>query len=300
MTRPVAALLPDGRRLHLQHGPIDLIIEAWGEPLEVKAAYRQAVAAFGGLLEELVAELPALKRPMASPRPELRGPVARRMVDAVWPHREVFVTPMAAVAGAVADEMLQRMLQGRRLAKAYVNDGGDIALHMAPGEALQLGMVADLAKPGLDGTISLAHAEPVRGVATSGHQGRSFSLGIADAVTVLAMDAASADVAATLIANAVDLDHPAISRVPASSLDPDSDLGDRPVTRSVGFLERAAIEQALARGTAEAERMRRHGHIAAACLWLHGVCRIVGDVRLWLPASTEARASQRGGSGSKG
>ncbi len=37
---------------------------------------------------------------------------------------------MAAVAGAVADHILAAMIAGRRLAKAYVNDGGDIALHL--------------------------------------------------------------------------------------------------------------------------------------------------------------------------
>ena len=68
----------------------------------------------------------------------------------------------------------------------------------------------------------------MRGVATSGWRGRSFSLGIADAVTVLAATAAAADAAATIIANAVDLPgHPAIARRPASELEDDSDLGDR-------------------------------------------------------------------------
>ena len=41
---PAASLLPDGRRLHLQHGPIDLVIEAWGPREEVALAYRQAWA----------------------------------------------------------------------------------------------------------------------------------------------------------------------------------------------------------------------------------------------------------------
>ena len=79
--------------------------------------------------------------------------------------------------------------------------------------------------------------DPARGIATSGRHGRSFSLGIADAVTVLARTASQADAAATIIANAVDLPgHPAIVRCPANELQPDSDLGARLVTRDVGAL----------------------------------------------------------------
>jgi ApbE superfamily uncharacterized protein (UPF0280 family) len=202
------------------------------------------------------------------------------MVEVVWPHRQVFVTPMAAVAGAVADHVLARMVAGRQLAKAHVNDGGDVAIHLAAGEMLALGMVADIAEPRIDGTIALHHADPVRGVATSGHGGRSFSLGIADAVTVLAATAAAADAAATLIANEVQVDHPAVCRRPAVELDPDSDLGERPVTVSVGALPPDAIATALERGAGAAEAMRRSGLIEAACLWLRGDCRVVGPLTL--------------------
>src|SRR6185503_11283919 len=199
--------------------------------------------------------LPALRRPVGDAYPLLQGPVARRMVEAVWPHRAVFITPMAAVAGAVADEMLQAMLADRALDKAYVNDGGDIAIHLAPGHSLRAGIFAQA----LDGTVILSHDRPVRGIATSGRGGRSFSLGIADSATVLARTAAAADAAATLIANAVDIDHPAIERRPARELDPDSDLGDLPVTVAVGALPAALIEQALDRGIAEAHRLRSIG-----------------------------------------
>jgi ApbE superfamily uncharacterized protein (UPF0280 family) len=130
---------------------------------------------------------------------------------------------------------------------------------------------------------------PVRGLATSGRGGRSFSLGIADAVTVLARDGASADAAATMIANRVDLDHPAIERRPASSLRDDSDLGDIPVTVAVGPLSPAEIETALAAGAAEAERLRREGLIVAVALFLRGRYRVVGDLPLL--ASGEPHAS---------
>lgn len=268
----------DGRRLHLHHGPIDVVIEAWGERGEVAAAHGQAAAAFDGLLEGLAAELPLLRRPVGATRPEPSGPVARRMVDAVWPHRGVFVTPMAAVAGAVADHLLAAAVDGRRLERAYANDGGDVALHLAtPGATLTLGMVADVEQPRIDGTLRVAAGDPARGVATSGTGGRSFSLGIADAVTVLARNAAEADAAATLIANAVNLDdHPAVERRPAADLDPDSDLGVLEVTVGVGALEPEAVRAALDAGAAEAERMLARGLVVAAGLWLRGGFRAVG------------------------
>jgi ApbE superfamily uncharacterized protein (UPF0280 family) len=268
----IAARFLDGR-LHLQHGPIDLIIEAFGVREEVEAAYQQAIDRFGDILPTLVRELPTLRRPVRDAYPLLQGPVARRMAEAVWPHRAVFITPMAAVAGAVADEMLQAMLAGRTLDKAYVNDGGDIAIHLAPGHSLRAGIFAEA----LDGAVTLTHDQPVRGIATSGRGGRSFSLGIADSATVLARTAAAADAAATLIANAVDIDHPAIERRPARELDPDSDLGDLPVTVAVGELPRAAVNEALDRGLAEAQRLRRIGLIDSAAISLRGEWRLEHD-----------------------
>lgn len=268
----VAARLGDGR-LHLQHGPIDLVIEAFGAPDEVERAYGQAIARFADILPRLVDELLILRRPVGDAYPLLHGPVARRMADAVWPHRTVYITPMAAVAGAVADEMLQALVRGRMLDKAYVNDGGDIAIHLAPGHELRAGIFVSA----LDGMARLTADRPVRGIATSGWGGRSFSLGIADSVTVLAATAAAADAAATLIANAVAIDHPAIERRPARDLDPDSDLGTLPVTTAVGPLPQALIDKALDRGVTEAMRLRFAGLIDSAALSLQGHWRIDGQ-----------------------
>ncbi len=273
---PQAALLADGKRLHLHYGPIDLVIGADGTRREVGLAYRQAQLRFADILPVLVEELAMLRRAVRSPRWQAHGPVARRMMDAAWPHRGVFVTPMAAVAGAVADEMLAALVAGRGLRTAYVNNSGDIAFHLADGETLTLGMVGDLHRPAIDGLARLSHAQPVRGIATSGWTGRSFSLGIADAVTVLARTAAQADVAATLIANSVDVDHPAIVRRPARDLDDDSDLGERLVTVAVGDLDAAAIETALGAGARAAEAMRRDGLVEAVMLMLKRETRAVG------------------------
>jgi ApbE superfamily uncharacterized protein (UPF0280 family) len=275
---PARRLLPDGRRLHLQHGPIDLVIEAWGEPHEIAAAYEQAWRRFVAVLPELVAELALLRRPADAAHPGVAGQVARRMLAACAAHRPAFLTPMAAVAGSVADEVLAAMLAGRRLARAYVNNGGDIALYLSPGERIDVGLVPDPGRPALAGSAGVAFDWPVRGVATSGWRGRSFSLGIADAATVLARDGAAADAAATLVANAVDVDHLAVTRSPAMALDPDSDLGPRLVTTAVGALPPALVAAALDRGAALAEKMRAQRLIFGAVLALQGRLRVVGDV----------------------
>lgn len=277
---PQIAWLPDRRRLHLNHGPIDLIVEAFGADREVAAAYRQLADAFDGVLEALVAELPTLRRPLARARPRLAGPVARRMAAAAWPHRKLFVTPMVAVAGAVADHMLQAMVSGRALKRAYVNDGGDIALYLADGQAFRTGVVQRLQAPAIDGVAEITASMPVRGLATSGWRGRSHSFGIADAVTALARTAAAADAAATLIANAVDSDHPAVRRRPASEVDDDTDLGDRPVTVAVGPLDRGSVSRALDAGVAAAADMRARGLAWGAVLALQGQVRVVGPGRL--------------------
>lgn len=275
---PVRSTLADGRRQHFNHGPIDLVIDAFGEGDERAAAHEQAWCRFATVLPELVSELPLLRQPVTSGGPSPRGPVARRMWQACWPHRSTFVTPMAAVAGAVADEVLEAMVADRRLERAYVNDGGDIALHLTPGSRFDSGIVSDVAMPAINGIAGISHADPVRGIATSGRSGRSFSLGIADSVTVLADNAAAADVAATLIANAVKADDPAIRRRPARELDPDSDLGDRPVTVEVGRIGSGAIDDALDNGATVAQAMLSASLIHAALLTLQGRTRIVGTM----------------------
>lgn len=263
MNGPQAMMLPDGQRLHLNHGPIDLII--WTDPASRAAAYAAATRRFQTVLTELTAELRSLR----SPAPvAVRGAVAQRMARAVNPFAPVFITPMAAVAGAVADEIMAAMLAGSAQGtggtlptKIWINNGGDIAIYLSHGQTFTAAMP--------HGQLTLTHTDPSRGIATSGWRGRSQSLGIADAVTVLAKTAAAADAAATLIANAVDLPgHPAITRRPASALKADSDLGQRCVTVAVAPLGPNDRAAALDAGLRLADDYARCGLIHAAFLTL--------------------------------
>jgi ApbE superfamily uncharacterized protein (UPF0280 family) len=270
-------MLPDGRRLHLQDGPIDVVVEAFGEVREVEVAYRAAAARFVGILDELCSELEFLRRPTWVDGDLPSGTVARRMVAAVRPYApQTFITPMAAVAGAVAEEILAAMTSTAKLSRAYVNDGGDIALYLDADETFVVGMVERPDRASLFGTTTIKSADPIRGIATSGWRGRSFSLGIADAVTVLADRAAMADAAATIVANAVDLPgHPRVGRARAIDLAPDSDLRERLVTQAVGELMSSEIREALEAGISVAESLRKSGLIRAAALNLQGETAVV-------------------------
>jgi hypothetical protein len=302
-----------GERLHLSHGPIDVVLKARGERAGVEAAYRAAAARFPSILPELCAELPSLRRPVGEAGAEPASAVGRRMAAAVAPFAGVFVTPMAAVAGAVADELLAVMRGAADLSAAWVNDGGDIAVWCAPGERLEIGLAGWDGGGGGEGAlpahqldwagatesdnpaalparITIRSGSGIGGVATSGVRGRSFSLGIADAVTVLAPGAAAADAAATIVANAVDADHTGIVRQPACALDPDSDLRDLPVTVSVPRLPPATVDQALRRGLARAGALRGAGLILDAVLSLQGRHLVLGNAfRLVPPPAREGR-----------
>jgi ApbE superfamily uncharacterized protein (UPF0280 family) len=272
---PQAALLHDGR-LHLHHGPIDLVIMAEAQrEAATRTAFRAARDRFASVLDELVPELPLLRAPLgAAPQ----GQIARRMHRACTAVAQGdFITPMAAVAGSVADQVLAAMLAATPLSRAYVNNGGDIALHLAAGQSYRAAIA------GLDGQLSgqitLRAGEGIGGIATSGQGGRSLSLGIATSVTVLAPNAATADAAATLIANAVDLPgHPAVTRRPARDLHPDSDLGGRLVVTYVGALGADDSDTALSQGAVRVQRLIDTGTIAAAALVLQGHGVTVGHI----------------------
>lgn len=278
----LARLLPCGTRLHLQHGPIDLVIGADGDR---NSAFAAADARFQTILSELVDELPILKEAITDNTSPPKGVVALRMDKATQPFCDRFVTRMAAVAGAVADEVLKAMLQSAKLRRAYVNNGGDIALHLGAGEKFHT-IISDVTGTTL-GTINLGADDAIKGIATSGRFGRSLSFGIADSVTVLAYNAAAADAAATLVANDCNLPgHPAIQRQKASDLDPNSDLGAHPVVTNCAPLSTKDIETALSSGAKSAQRMAARGLIHSAVLFLQGQQAMIGQTQYLHPERT--------------
>ena len=265
-----------GNRLHLQHGPIDLVIWADGPGHAREMAFSAAQERFGTILQDLVDELPQLRSPMTADTALPLHETARLMDRAVRPLADVFVTRMAAVAGAVADTVLKAMRGATPLTRAYVNNGGDIALHLSSGTRFDTA-ISDLSGAEL-GRIAIRADDGIGGIATSGRHGRSLSLGIADSVTVLAKSAAAADAAATLIANAVDLPgHRSIRRRPAAEIDPDSDLGSRDVVTGCAALTPSEVSDALEGGLSTARRMAAAQQIKDCALFLQGQSRILGN-----------------------
>ena len=278
---PQSKILNDGKRLHLNHGPIDLIIEAFGDHEVVRSAYEKTQIKFNHILIDLVAELSLLRAPVSRKKNILKSPVGLRMQNAVQPFYPTFITPMAAVAGAVADYMLSILCENNKLRKAYVNNGGDIAIYLNHNEVFNIGIITDLKTRAIGGTTAITQIDNINGIATSGRHGRSHSLGIADAVTVLAKNSAQADAAATLIANAVDVqDTTLVKKIPANELYPDSDLADQLVTVDVAELPKKLAERAVAQGCDRAVDYIDRGLIKAATISLQGIVEVVGSRHL--------------------
>ncbi len=268
-------------RLHLHYGPIDLLIDVDGTAAEVALAHQAATDVFEGVLEDLVSELPDLRRAITSASTVPTGVVAFSMWQACLPHSARFVTPMAAVAGAVADHVLNGMVQTvPTLKRAWVNNGGDIAFMLSDGAHTKLTVCTHQGTPSAQ--IRIRSGDGIGGIATSGWAGRSHSFGIADAVTVLAPNAASADVAATLIANEVqlpsdELDRTFVRRVQAVELQPDSDLGDAWVTTHVDKLPKQHRHAALQRGLKAAKTIMQEATIKAVFIDCQGQRMSIGE-----------------------
>ena len=274
-----------GNRLHLQDGPIDLIVDARGRHAAVEEAYASATRRFQTILSELVSELGALRRQTCASRPD--GSVARRMWETTRLFAPHFITPMIAVAGSVADEIASTIESMAGLDGCYVNNGGDIAIRIMGDTDFRVG-IGPLNEPDrhdMPAIGAITRESGIGGVATSGWRGRSHSLGIADSVTVLAKTAAMADTVATLIANAVDVDVPQVKRAPAVEIDPDSDLGERLVTVEVGVLDPMSRATALGSGREVAEEFVRRGLVIEAFLNVQGEYMSVGPHKIGSPAS---------------
>lgn len=263
---------PDYLRCTFRHGPIDIVAKLDGPQREKQFAYEQGKSSFQSILIELCQELALLRTPISQCPASPQGKTAQSMFLAAnrfsaSPH----LTPMAAVAGAVADTLLQSMVKNTTLARCCINNGGDIALHLASEQTFRAGICFDPKHCHISDTAKIHANDRIGGIATSGWRGRSHSLGIADSVTVFAASAAMADVAATLIANAVDLPHSSkITRTPANQLAPDSDLGNLPVTTNVAQLTDVECKAALEAAWTLANQFVEQGKVRAVHATLQG------------------------------
>ena len=255
-------------RLFLNHGPIDIVLEAFGK--DKPLAYEKAKKYFSTLLNELVLDMDLLKKEVV-PHRNFNNKISQSMQNATEKFYPDFITPMAAVAGSVADNILNVLVKDTKLEKAYVNNGGDVSFYLTENQTVKSSLASI---PNIIAEID--YKDKSRGIATSGWRGRSFSLGIADSVTVLADNAAMADAAATMIANSVNIkNHPSIIKKPAEEIYEDSDLKNLMVTVEVGDLKQSEIEDALRNGNEVGKKYLENGLINSALIKLHNCFCIV-------------------------
>ncbi len=261
--------LAGGRAVLVENGPMRLVIQAYsGNQARVELA--EAVAGFAfTCLARVAAAQPMLRRPHGEIATVLNDRLAAMMLASVRRVGAADLTPMAAVAGTIADFVADRLfLPG--VTRVIVDNGGDIAIRLREHEVVRVGIRPEVGSPGVSHTLRLDGRHSTWGVNTSGLGGRSLTRGIASAVTAVAANSSLADAAATALANACFAPDPAICQVPAATIDPASDLGDLPVTiRAAGLLP-ATIDQALANGLQLAARLQEQGTIRGAVLAVAG------------------------------
>jgi ApbE superfamily uncharacterized protein (UPF0280 family) len=204
--------------------------------------------------------------------------IVKRMVSAARRFEDPTVTPLICVAGAGADEVADFIFNTGEPSKVIVNNGGDIAIRLNNKEIVTVGIKTDLREKAVTHTLTVTPASGIGGVATSGFGGRSLTRGIANAAVAVAKDATLADVAATLVGNATDVESPAVVKVLAKEMYEATDIPDLWVTKSIGRLERSRVEEALDRGMQKAEIFREMGLISGAFLAIKDRYRISNSI----------------------
>jgi hypothetical protein len=264
--------------MFLEIGPASLVIigEKDGKPNVFDK--EKLVEKVNSILGEIREYLPVLKQKAYKIINTKHMPdVPRKMVEAVKAIDEASLTPMAAVAGSVADA-IKDFLKNECPDLVSINNGGDISIFNRKGRGLKIDI----------GDIHTGESSPYMlnieqlidyGLATSGFGGRSFTLGLADSVTVIAATGAVADAAATFICNYTNTESDKVIRQKASEIDPLTDIPDDNVTIRINQLNKNDILQALVNGLNIAANIKKQKHIYDAVIKLHGhmVTTINGD-----------------------
>ena len=262
-------LLAPGK-VYVDYGPVQMTISAEQHGKFLTKEVEQAGSLVPEILKSLAGVLPLAKQPWPKIREVDSLPrVLSLMTQAVSRTKEKNLTPMAAVAGTFAD-LIADFLMSRRATKVIVNNGGDIAIRLKERETAEIGIAPRVGARTLTHYLSLKPQNEVGGVATSGFGGRSFTLGIADAVVVAAKSSALADACATLVANYTNVEVPSIERCLAREIDPNTDIPDLMVTVKVGPLQERAVQEAIARGLARAKELIKAKLIYGSIIFVAG------------------------------
>jgi len=268
----------DEESVLVECGPMRLVIRAWNKTQPQISPARRAAEASILYLERIARCRPLLSRPWPQIKDLCDDELAQRMVTSVKTIGDGDLTPMAAVAGTIADAVADWLFE-RGLTRVIVDNGGDIAVRLAEGEKITVGVRPHVASPLISHVIRLDSSRSAWGVTTSGMGGRSFTRGIASAVTVLADNASLADAAATAVANSCFVADKGILQLPAEKIDPNSDLRSTLITAEVGRLSSEKILAAINNARQKADEFSQKGIIVGAFIALAGVYAMTNGMK---------------------
>ncbi len=264
-----ATVLPGGSVL-AESGPMRLVISAGiGKVLQTKMALRAAEESFG-FLERVARHRKYLGRQFLESREQIKDSLVLKMISSVVMIGDEDLTPMAAVAGTIADEVADFLFE-HGMTKVVVDNGGDVAVRADREEPITVGIRPDINDHEVSYVIGLDPDLHSHGVATSGLGGRSLTRGIASAATVVARTASLADAAATAVANASFLEDEQVRRRPAEDLDPYTDIAGLDITVKVGPLSEEKKIRAVSQAIRRAEDLVRREVILGAFVAVQGV-----------------------------
>ncbi|MGD8992873.1 MAG: hypothetical protein PVI00_15560 [Desulfobacterales bacterium] len=262
--------LLDEETVLAEYGPMRLVISAWQNGRPQTLLCRQAAEVSFGYLEAVAKHRKILAQSFRQISTPPDNNIVQRMIQSVKAVDDSDLTPMAAVAGTIADAVADWLFD-RGLNKVVVDNGGDIAIRLAAGQTATVGIRPQIDCQDISHMARLDDHHPSWGVTTSGLGGRSFTRGIASAVTVIAVNASIADAASTAIANACFVEDDGIVQIPAEQIDPNTDLKRLNVTVDVGFLKWDKKIQAVKTAVSKADRLCHQGLIAGALIALEDV-----------------------------
>jgi ApbE superfamily uncharacterized protein (UPF0280 family) len=206
-------------------------------------------------------------------------PLAVKMIASVQAVGDADLTPMAAVAGTIADAVADFLFQ-RGMTRVLVDNGGDIAIRSSENEPIKVGIRLQPDRQSVSHAVVLRPERTAWGVATSGLGGRSLTRGVLEAATVVAGDASLADAAATAVANASYIADSAVVRKPAEAIDPHTDIAGLDVTVRVDPLAEKSKELAIDQALRRAEDLIEHRIILGAFVACQGrlaMTRFIAD-----------------------
>lgn len=258
-----------GGAVMIECGPMRLVIDARvGKVPQPQQALRAADEAVR-FLEGVAAARPFLGRDYRCLTPQITDPLALKMVAGILAVGDEDLTPMAAVAGTIADAVADFLFE-RGMTRVLVDNGGDVAIRCCDGEPVVVGIRPNVASKRIAQVMVLGPERTAWGIATSGLGGRSLTRGVLDAATVVAADASRADAAATAVANASYVEDSAVVQAPAEAIDPRTDIAGLRVTAGVGPLPEAKKNQAVNQAIRRAEKLIDHRIVLGAFVACQG------------------------------